>query len=163
MPLRRGTCELTRAKTQTHLTAAPLPIQPAEPALVVRGAGLVAGSVRDMGDLGFRASRGAGNLPMSDQIVRGSGHCACLFILPAIDLVGLALAYLLPIISHARETGDWMPNLRIVAALAVWLLSVGTLLIGACGAGKGCRFRPQRSRSMKQPPPPCLPRRQRDN
>ena len=49
-----------------------------------------------------------------------------------IDLVGLALA--LSASDHqpcSRRPATGLPNLRIVAALAVWLLSVGMLLIGA--------------------------------
>ncbi len=66
----------------------------------------------------------------------GLGILLVLSIIPAIDVLGLALAYLLPMISAARESGNWRPYLRIVAALAVWLLSVGTLLVGAVRSRK---------------------------
>ncbi len=48
-------------------------------------------------------------------------------ILIVIDTIGLLLGLLLPAIAYARESG-WRPIWPSIAALAVWLLSVGTLL-----------------------------------
>ena len=67
-------------------TAAPsaFPIHLADAALAVRGAGVVAGRVRGVGDCGFRAGGGAGNLSSSSRIVVvDDAHLALVVLVPA--------------------------------------------------------------------------------
>jgi hypothetical protein len=61
----------------------------------------------------------------------------------AIDAVGFFFWQLLPAISAARQRG-WQSYWPNIAALAVWLLSVGTLLVGA--------VRRRKPNAVNQPP-----------
>ena len=56
-------------------------------------------------------------------------------IIAAVDAFGVFLGWVMPAIAAAHQQG-WWPYWPNIAALAVWLLSVGTLLVGAVRSRK---------------------------
>jgi hypothetical protein len=60
-----------------------------------------------------------------------SGILLILLFVPLIDIVGMGFSLLIPILDEARESGNWTPILKVAAALAAWLVSVGALVVRA--------------------------------
>jgi hypothetical protein len=77
------------------------------------------------------------------QSLEASGILLILLFIPLIDIVGMAFSLFIPILDAARETGNWSPILKVLAALAAWLISVGALAVTA--------VRSRRARTPKMP------------